>query len=395
MSDLDLTTLSLTITLAAFVCAAMMYVIWRINSDMAGVREWMLASVIHGTAFLTPFAAMLFTFIPRYWFTALNNTLTLTALMFALEGSLRFRGYTSARRLRLLWLLIPLLAVVAAINMQAIVPRYLFHDAVAVAGLTAMAVIMMWRTANKEEKIVYSLMSMFAGVLALAFLLRWLTALSMEFDSPASSIPANGVLFVAIMLYTIGWTLSAILACYYRANNSLIHLAREDALTGLPNRRSIDDELSRTLVQSQRTGREFAVIVIDLNGFKAINDQLGHTAGDELLKAVAGRLRSYVRSSDFAGRMGGDEFVIIIHEPGDMASAGRAMGRLRHSISDSMEIARQPVTLTVSAGMSHWPKDGETADELLSVADRRMYQDKPVNRQRRESSRPPSLKTLA
>lgn len=394
MSELDLATLSLTITLAAFVCAVMMVAIWRINREMAGVREWMLASVIHGSAFLTPFLAMLFAFVPRYWFTALNNTLTLTALALALEGSLRFRGYESTRRLQFLWVLIPLFAVMGVLNMQAIVPRYLFHDAVAVTGLTGMAIVMMWRTDGKEEKFVYSLMSLFAGVLAFGFFLRWLTALTMDFASPASSIPASGFLFVMIMLYTIGWTLSAILACYYRANRSLKQLAREDALTGLPNRRSIDDELGRAVVQSQRSGRAFALIVLDLDAFKSVNDQLGHTVGDELLKEVAARLRSYVRSSDFVGRLGGDEFIIIAHETGDTDSTERTLDRLRQSINGEAEIAGQTLTVSISAGMAQWPKDGETADELLTAADRRMYQDKPANRQLRESSRPPALKTL-
>lgn len=394
MSELDLETLSLTITLAAFVCAAMMYAIWRINRELAGVREWMLASAIHGAAFLTPFVAAAFAFIPRYWFTALNNTLTLTALMLALEGSLRFRAYHSPRRLQLMCLLIPVFAVMAVINMQAIVPRYLFHDAVAVTGLTAMAAVMLWRTQNKQEKMVHSLMAVFAGVLGLAFLLRWISVLGMDFNEPASSLPANSFLYIAIMLYTLGWTLSAILACYYRANSALRNLAREDSLTGLPNRRSIDDELGRTIIQSQRNGRAFLLIMLDLNGFKTVNDQLGHTTGDELLKVVGARLSSYVRSSDFAGRLGGDEFIVIAHESGDAASTERTLERLRQSINGEVEIDGQLLTISVSAGMAQWPQDGETADELLSVADRRMYQDKPVNRQLRASSRPPALKTL-
>ena len=393
MNELDLATLSLAITLAAFVCAAMMFAIWRINCDLPGIREWMLASVVHGSAFLTPFVAAALPSIPRYWFTALNNTLTLTALMLALEGSLRFRGYQSAARIHLLWLLVPLFAAMSVINMQSAVPRYLFHDAVAVSGLTAITIVMIWRNSNKDEKKVHSLMAIFAGVLAVAFMLRWLTAFSLEPDAPASSIPVSSFLYIAIMLYTLGWTLSAILACYYRANRSLLQLAREDSLTGLPNRRCIDDELGRVITQSRRSYRNFMLMVLDLNGFKNVNDEHGHAVGDKYLQAVAARLQKHVRTSDFVGRLGGDEFVIIAHEPGNNADALRTLERLRSAINGDVEIDGKTLAVHISAGMAYWPDDGETADELMTVADRRMYQDKPVNRQLRASSRPPALNT--
>lgn len=392
MSELDLATLSLAITLTAFVCAAVMFAIWWVNHELDGIGEWMAASAVHGVAFMTPALAELFAFVPRYWLVALNNTLTLVALMLMLEGCLRFKGHHSRYRIYLLWLLVPVFAGVSVLNMQAIVPRYLFHGAVVIAGLAAIMVVMLGRSNNRDEKIINSLMAVFAAILLSAFVLRWTATLKLAFDEPAS-IPFTGLLYVATLVYTVGWTLSAILACYYRINSSLMRMAREDSLTGLPNRRSIDEELGRVISQSRRSYRNFMVILLDLDGFKSINDRYGHAFGDRLLKTLSARLQTHIRSSDVAGRIGGDEFLVIAHEPGDQASTQRTLQRLRQALNADIEFDNEQVQLNVSVGMAHWPHDGDCADELMGVADRRMYQDKASNRQSSELARPLALST--
>lgn len=137
----------------------------------------------------------------------------------------------------------------------------------------------------------------------------------------------------------------------------------------------------------------FMLMLPDLNGFKNVNDEHGQAVGDKYLQAVAARLQRHVCTSDFVGRLGGDEFVIIAHEPGNNADALRTLERLRSAINGDVKIDSKALAVNISAGMAYWPDDGETTDVLMTVADRRMYQDKPVNRQLRASSRPPALNT--
>jgi GGDEF domain-containing protein len=100
------------------------------------------------------------------------------------------------------------------------------------------------------------------------------------------------------------------------AEERMVHLAHHDTLTGLPNRSLISDRLDMTIAQAQRNGNSVLVAFIDLDGFKLVNDGLGHNAGDELLKVVAERMSGCLRASDTVGRFGGDEFVLLLTEPG-------------------------------------------------------------------------------
>jgi len=122
------------------------------------------------------------------------------------------------------------------------------------------------------------------------------------------------------------------------ANRQLRHLASHDALTGLPNRLLLDDRITQAIVQAQRYGHEFAVLVIDLDRFKLINDSLGHRAGDELLREVAQRLSHAVRAVDTTARLGGDEFVILLGGPVTQAEAVEIGKRAIQLMEPSMRL---------------------------------------------------------
>jgi len=153
-------------------------------------------------------------------------------------------------------------------------------------------------------------------------------------------------------------------------------LAREDSLTALPNRRWIDEKLSQTLAETQRSGEQFALIMLDINDFKQVNDRYGHSAGDKVLTELGRRLRQAVRESDFAGRLGGDEFIILARQVETDEPLVQMVERIRQQLNGAMSLNGDNVDIGVSIGSAVFPADGGDPDTLLGTADTRMYQDK-------------------
>ncbi|WP_119395532.1 putative bifunctional diguanylate cyclase/phosphodiesterase [Salinibius halmophilus] len=166
-----------------------------------------------------------------------------------------------------------------------------------------------------------------------------------------------------------------------RSADKIQHLAYHDALTDLPNRNLLIDRLNQAILRSRRNKMFSALLFVDLDGFKSINDSLGHAAGDEFLKHVARILRSVVREIDTVARQGGDEFVICLGDLADTAEEAEALAneradRLRDLISQPYEIYHRKVVISASIGIMLFPDEGATAYELLKSADTAMYQAK-------------------
>ena len=153
----------------------------------------------------------------------------------------------------------------------------------------------------------------------------------------------------------------------------LLHLAHHDPLTGLPNRALFMDRLERAVAQAKRSDEIVAVCFLDLNGFKEVNDTLGHAAGDDLLRQIAGRLGRRRRESDTLARMGGDEFTVIATGLKDERSVKRVAETLLDAFHLPFDIQGQAVAMSASMGLALHPQDGRSADELLQVADSAMY----------------------
>ena len=164
-----------------------------------------------------------------------------------------------------------------------------------------------------------------------------------------------------------------------RANRELIQLALHDNLTKLPNRMLLDDRLEQAIQQAIRDDRRFAVLFMDLDGFKAVNDAYGHHLGDLLLIEVAERIRANVRAQDTIARLGGDEFVLLIEarEPADAATLAE---KLVKRISQPYQISRHEVRISASIGIALYPGDGQTRHELMINADAAMYHAKDQGR---------------
>jgi diguanylate cyclase (GGDEF)-like protein/PAS domain S-box-containing protein len=160
----------------------------------------------------------------------------------------------------------------------------------------------------------------------------------------------------------------------------LDHLAHHDQLTGLPNRLFLAAHLPEALQTAARNGQILAVLFLDLDRFKHINDSRGHETGDELLKAVAQRLRDTLRGEDIVIRMGGDEFIVIMKSVRDSQDVNEAAQRITQSLSSPIVIGGSPLITTASIGVSLYPRDGTDMGELLRHSDTAMYQAKERGR---------------
>lgn len=156
----------------------------------------------------------------------------------------------------------------------------------------------------------------------------------------------------------------------------LYRSANYDKLTSLPNRSMFMDRLNQNLKQSTRYNRKFALLFIDLDGFKSVNDTLGHDAGDELLIAVAKRLKACVRDSDDVARLGGDEFTVIFTTINSLDDAGSGAEKIIRTLSEPFSIKGHDVKIGASIGISVYPDNGDNIEILLNNADSAMYQAK-------------------
>ena len=165
-----------------------------------------------------------------------------------------------------------------------------------------------------------------------------------------------------------------------RAEDQIHFMAHHDALTGLPNRTLLMDRLTQALLQSERNGRRVTAIFIDLDNFKVVNDSLGHSAGDVLLRVVAERMVDCVRATDTVVRLGGDEFVVLLIDQGDGTNVASVLDKVRTAIAEPVQIEGQFFHVTGSIGVATSPEDGTDADTLLMNADVAMYRAKETGR---------------
>jgi diguanylate cyclase (GGDEF)-like protein/PAS domain S-box-containing protein len=164
------------------------------------------------------------------------------------------------------------------------------------------------------------------------------------------------------------------------AEQRIAHLAHHDALTGLPNRTLLLDRLQQAIAHAHRSQTRAAVLFLDLDRFKTINDSLGHAAGDRLLQAAASRIQLCIREEDTVARLGGDEFVVVL---GEVTSAGDAMHvaeEIARALNETFRIQSHDLQVTASVGISLYPDDGRDTDSLLKHADTAMYHAKDAGR---------------
>ena len=162
--------------------------------------------------------------------------------------------------------------------------------------------------------------------------------------------------------------------------DKFIHLAHHDALTGLLNRNALEAQLQNALNTARRDKSQVAVLLIDLDNFKQVNDTLGHHVGDQLLIQVARRLKECVRANDTVARLGGDEFLIVLPDIESALSVGAIASKVQRSLADSYRVDAYTLYATPSIGVSLYPIDGDRTDMLIKNADSAMYHAKAQGR---------------
>jgi diguanylate cyclase (GGDEF)-like protein len=193
----------------------------------------------------------------------------------------------------------------------------------------------------------------------------------------------------AILCITLGLSIvdtrvasktAAIAASLKRANDELQKLALHDPLTKLPNRSLLEDRIQQAIVHAGRGKLRSAVLFLDLDRFKVVNDSLGHVVGDELLRAVGARLETLVRAEDTVSRLGGDEFVILLREVANVEDAANIASKILEALRERFRVHEQELYVTPSIGISVYPLHGDTAQMLIARADAAMYSAKQAGR---------------
>jgi diguanylate cyclase (GGDEF)-like protein len=384
--QLDITTLVFMFITLAVTSFIVMFIIWGINRDMPGVLCWMIATLLN---IVTALASLL---NAQYgwgdgWGEVLSTAASLSANMLVLEGALRFRGYESRRRWQFFMALIPLFIAITWVYRYHPVTRDILHDTFNMTFQLLAGVVLIWRTANRDE-LRANLLAAIAGI-SIGLTIAW--RLGFGLAQGVSELTAQGAtssvtqwyLFAGVNLH-VAWIFGLSVACYFRSRQQVMLLAREDSLTTLPNRRWIDEKLSQTLAEAQRSGEKFALIMLDINDFKQVNDKFGHSAGDKVLAELANRLRLAVRESDFAGRLGGDEFIILARHIENEDLLAQIAERLRQQLNGKMPLnsgeVNISISISISIGTAVFSADGDDLDTLLGAADTSMYRDKKAQK---------------
>ena len=160
---------------------------------------------------------------------------------------------------------------------------------------------------------------------------------------------------------------------YRLAEQQIAYMANHDEVTGLPNRSLFMDRLNVALLQAQREKIQIAVLFIDLDGFKAVNDRLGHEAGDMILHQVAVRLVARVRASDTVARYGGDEFTMILNHVTNAQDVGKVAQSIVDELTRPFTAKRETVMIGASVGVALYPENASTAEDLIRISDKAMY----------------------
>jgi len=220
------------------------------------------------------------------------------------------------------------------------------------------------------------------ALLALPFvllaLLLYLTTYPVKLDA-RSLIDLGNAVLCGLMIIVFVHLYEARRAA---AHQQLQKMARTDALTGVASRGSFQQDLEQSILEAQRTRRPLVLVILDVDHFKAVNDQYGHHAGDQALRHICNRLSLRLRQTDLLGRLGGEEFgVLLLNTERDAAVA--LVEALREQIASApLVYGEQQIYLTVTMGLAQWPTDGITAEQLYRCADQRLYRGKAQGRNR-------------
>lgn len=368
MPELHYPTVSLIVAIVNGVAILVMAALWSINRDLPGPGVWTAAAICSGLGFVAVILR------PQLGpiFSPVNNGLLVAAALLHVEGLLRFKQLGQPA-----WRWVVLGAVLVAATSIAMVhrdnaqARYTLQDPLIVVVLLVTAAILLWRNEGRW-RVIFGVCAAFVALAALAFVLRWSIAVQAPPGNQMMAHPVMGIVFLLLLTHNLAWICGVSLAVNLRVQERLQKLALNDPLTGLANRRQLDVFAAQALRRAERRGEHIAVVVLDLDGFKGLNDSHGHAAGDGVLREVAQRAQNATRSTDLVARLGGDEFVVIM-EGESREALDQAVSRLQRELNRAPLFDGPPTPVGFSLGVATFPEDGANLVALLREADARMY----------------------
>lgn len=218
------------------------------------------------------------------------------------------------------------------------------------------------------------------SLLALPFILGacllYLYTYPIQHDAE-SLIDLGNAVFCGLMILVFVYLYEARRATAYQ---KLQHMARTDALTGVANRGSFQQSLEQSIREAQRSQSKLVLVVLDVDYFKAVNDQYGHDAGDQALRHICNSLGQRLRATDTLGRLGGEEFGLLLRNTDGPGAESLVEGLRARLCSQPMRYGDQDIALSATFGLAEWPVDGRTAEQLYRCADQRLYRGKEQGR---------------
>lgn len=371
---MDIRTLFLAQTCALVATAAML---WLARSDADrdnGLQTWTWALTSQGIAyFLLANAGRL----PALLSSVAGNAagaVSVALFFFAIRQFLGLR--VNIARLGIMVIVVTVAAVLAGADYA----KSTIFNGFVYGVMELLNGVALWRRTWAEMKRVQRVVAVFYMLMGLILPLRALALVAAGAKLDYLNMPVTWQLPVYVFgfLYITVTNLGFLQLCKMRAEREVRLQAMTDGLTGLANRRALDQAMVQALATAQRSGRPFAVVMVDVDHFKSINDRYGHRLGDATLIAFGQRLRGGLRAQDQAFRYGGEEFSVLLPDT-DAASALASAERLRGLVSTPASVAM--TALTASFGIAVWRAD-DSADALFGRADRALYQAKRLGRDR-------------
>ena len=254
------------------------------------------------------------------------------------------------------------------------------------ALLTLDAAVSMFRRVPVRDRLIYWPTGFAFAFASLYLAARAALSFSGTYAVQSAPLPFDIASTICADIAYLSCVVGLLLACNAQLRYEAQKLALFDSLTGLPNRRFIQERLLETERRSRRSGERFGLIYLDLDGFKVINDTLGHCAGDDLLRKVSAAMGCVIRASDFLGRIGGDEFVVVAERIASRGEIEVLAAQIESAVAAEPVPGDFALSLRVSCGLAVFPDDASSGNEVMRAADTAMYHAKRRNQRTDEQS---------